>query len=134
MRWPHNGSMTVIDDYIAGFEGVQREQLARLAEVLREEMPGADERISYRLPTLILTRATTGDPKSGSKPVKVRVHFAAHTSHVGLYPGPDALAAVEDELADYVHAKGSIQFPSDKPLPIDLIRRIVRAGLARGGA
>ena len=122
------GSMTVIDDYIAGFEGVQRERLTRLAGVLREEMPGAEDRISYRLPTLVLTRAPErdGDPK----PVKVRVHFAAHTKHVGLYPGPAALVAVADELAGYAHAKGSIRFPLDKPLPVDLIRRIVQASLA----
>lgn len=54
------------------------------------------------------------------------VYFAAHTSHIGFYPGAGAVAAFEKQLARYRRAKGSIQFPFTKPLPLALVRRIVK--------
>lgn len=102
--------MTVIDDYIEGFAGRQRDRLNQLATLLRELVPEATERISYQLPTFYL---------NGNL-----VHFGGFAHHTGFYPGADGVAAFEDELGDYVHAKGSIQFPLDQPLPLDLISRI----------
>lgn len=57
---------------------------------------------------------------------KSLVHFAAFKNHIGLYPTPSGIAAFKDDLAPYVNAKGSVQFPLDKPLPLALIERIVR--------
>lgn len=53
------------------------------------------------------------------------VHFAAFKNHIGFYPTPSGVEAFQDELTPYQHAKGSIQFPLDRPMPYDLIRRIV---------
>lgn len=52
--------------------------------------------------------------------------FGAFTSHIGFYPGVAAIAAFRKELAPYKTAKGSVQFPFDEPLPLDLIARIVK--------
>lgn len=53
------------------------------------------------------------------------VHFAAYQHHIGFYPAPSGIEAFKEELAQYKGAKGSVQFPLDQPLPLDLIRRVV---------
>jgi uncharacterized protein YdhG (YjbR/CyaY superfamily) len=53
------------------------------------------------------------------------VHFAAHKKHIGFYPTPSAIKAFQKELSPYKGAKGSVQFPLDKPMPFDLVKRIV---------
>jgi uncharacterized protein YdhG (YjbR/CyaY superfamily) len=55
------------------------------------------------------------------------VHFAAFKNHIGFYPTPSGIDAFKEELAPYVMAKGSVQFPIDQPLPLPLIRRIVES-------
>jgi uncharacterized protein YdhG (YjbR/CyaY superfamily) len=72
----------------------------------------ATERISYQMPSFFLNGAL--------------VWFAAFERHIGFYPGASGVAAFENELAKYKHAKGSIQFPNDQPLPVGLIKRIVK--------
>ena len=112
--------MTVIDDYIAAATVASQDKLTELCALIRELMPeGTVERISYRMPTFWLQRNL--------------VHFAGYEAHVGLYPGPEAIAAFEDELKPFKHAKGSVQFPLDRPLPVDLITRIVKYQVARIG-
>ena len=58
------------------------------------------------------------------------VHFAAFKNHIGFYPAPRGIEAFKDELAAYEGAKGSVQFPLDQPLPLDLVRRIVQFRVA----
>ncbi|MNI91898.1 hypothetical protein D3C73_1496210 [compost metagenome] len=58
------------------------------------------------------------------------VHFAAFKKHIGLYPAPSGIEAFKEELAEYKGAKGSVQFPLDKPMPYDLISRIVEFRVA----
>jgi uncharacterized protein YdhG (YjbR/CyaY superfamily) len=58
------------------------------------------------------------------------VHFAAHQKHIGFYPAPSGIEAFQAELAVYKGAKGSVQFPINQPLPLDLVRRIVEYRLA----
>ena len=53
------------------------------------------------------------------------VHFAAYQKHIGFYPAPSAIVAFQDALRGYKTSKGAVQFPIDKPLPLDLITRIV---------
>ncbi len=53
------------------------------------------------------------------------VHFGAFKSHIGFYPVPSGMEAFKDELAAYKQGKGSVQFPLNKPMPLDLIRRMV---------
>lgn len=105
--------MSVIDDYIGGFEGLPRQRLEQLCRILREEVPETDEVISYAIPTFDLNGRHV-------------IHFAGYKNHVGLYPTPHGMAAFEAELAAFPQGKGSVQFPHDRPLPEDLIRRIAR--------
>ena len=58
------------------------------------------------------------------------VHFAAHKNHIGFYPTPSGIDAFKNELSVYEGAKGSVQFPLDKPLPLKLIRKIVKFRVA----
>lgn len=105
--------MSVIDDYLVPFEGTTRARLDEVLALLREELAGADEVISYAIPTFDLNG-------------RHAVHFAGFQNHVGLYPTPHGIEAFEAELAAYPQGKGSVQFPHDRPLPVDLIRRIAR--------
>nr|MBP9057258.1 DUF1801 domain-containing protein [Polaromonas sp.] len=74
--------------------------------------PGATEAMSYQIPTFKL---------NGNL-----VHFAAFKKHIGFYPGAAGIAAFQDELAGYKSAKGSVQFPLDQALPLDLVKKIVK--------
>lgn len=109
-----------IDDYIAGFPPTVQTKLQALRNVIREAAPAATETISYRMPTFVL---------NGNL-----VHFAGYARHLGFYPTPSAIVAFEAELAPYVHAKGSVQFPLDQPLPVDLIRKMVEFRVAENCA
>ena len=102
---------SVIDEYIDGFEGVVREKLLELAALVREVAPEASEKISYGTATWDL---------NGNM-----VHIAGFARHVSLFPGAVGVEAFEDDLGGLTHSKGTIQFPLDRPLPLDLIRRIV---------
>src|SRR5438309_12080658 len=80
---------------------------------IRKAAPEAVETISYQMPTFKL---------SG----KGLVYYAAFKNHIGLYPIPSGIEAFKKELSRYKQGKGSVQFPIDKPIPYDLVRRIVR--------
>lgn len=100
-----------IDRYIEGFEGETRRKLEILRELIREAAPLSREKISYQMPTF---------DYHGNL-----IHFAGYKGHVGLYPSPSGITAFEDELKGYKTSKGAIQFPTDEPLPLELIRKIV---------
>lgn len=100
------------DEYIAQFPPDVREILQNLRAVIKEAAPEATEKISYQMPTFYL---------NGNL-----VHFAAYARHIGFYPAPSGIEAFKEELSPYKGAKGSVQFPLDKPLPMDLITGIVR--------
>lgn len=100
-----------IDEYIAGFPGEVQEILAQVRQTIRAAAPDAEETIKYQIPTFTL---------KGNL-----VHFAAYKNHIGFYPTPAGIEAFKDELSAYQGAKGSVQFPLDKPIPFDLIGRIV---------
>jgi len=101
-----------IDDYIAGFPSETQQGLQEVRELVKSIAPDATETISYAIPTFDLHG-------------KHLVHFAGYEHHIGLYPAPSGMAEFEADLAPYKQGKGSVQFPLDKPLPTDLIRRIV---------
>jgi uncharacterized protein YdhG (YjbR/CyaY superfamily) len=105
-------SFTTIDEYIQLFPGPIRKRLAALRRLIHETAPDAQERISYRMPTFFL---------NGNL-----VHFAAHSGHIGFYPTPSGISRFERELSRYVYAKGSVQFPLDEELPVELIKKIVK--------
>jgi uncharacterized protein YdhG (YjbR/CyaY superfamily) len=102
---------TTIDEYIARFPAHVRTILSALRSTIRRSAPQATEKMSYRIPTFFL---------NGNL-----VHFAAFGRHIGFYPGPTGIERFEKELKRYKSAKGSVQFPLDEPLPLDLIAEIV---------
>lgn len=105
-----------IDEYIAGFPSEVRKRLEAMRATIRSAAPMATERMAYGIPTFHL---------SGNL-----VHFAAFEHHVGFYPAPSGIAAFRRPLARYRTAKGSVQFPHDEPLPLDLVAEIVRFRVA----
>jgi len=101
-----------IDEYIATFPKNVQEILEKLRSVIRESAPKAQEAINYGIPTFKL---------NGNL-----VHFAAFKNHIGFYPTPSAIVAFKKELSQYEQAKGSVQFPIDKPIPLDIVKEIVK--------
>lgn len=109
--------MGVIDDYIAGFEGKTQDQLKIIYKVIKETAPELEEKISWGMPTFALSHNI--------------IHFAAHKAHIGLYPGAEAVEHFADALKGYKTSKGAIQFPIDREIDTDLIRRILQFNLSR---
>lgn len=106
-----------IDEYIAVFPAEVRAVLEELRALIAATAPGASETMSYAIPTFDLNG-------------RHLVHFAGYEKHVGFYPSPSGIAAFRDELGPFKTAKGSVQFPLDRPLPADLIRRMVEYRVA----
>jgi uncharacterized protein YdhG (YjbR/CyaY superfamily) len=100
-----------IDEYIAGFPADVQVILEKIRETIRRAAPTAQETINYAIPTFTL---------HGNL-----VHFAGFTKHIGFYPTPTGIEKFKNELSSYEMAKGSVQFPLDKPIPYDLITEIV---------
>lgn len=105
-------SPRTIDEYIAGFPEEIQLILEKIRQTIRKAAPEAEETIKYRMPTFTL---------KGNL-----VHFAAFQNHIGFYPVPTGIEAFKEELSVYKGGKGSVQFPLDRPIPYDLIDRIVR--------
>lgn len=101
-----------IDEYINSFPPAIQKILQELRAVIKASAPAAEEKISYQMPTFAL---------HGNL-----VHFAAYKNHIGFYPSPSGIEAFKPELTAYKSAKGSVQFPIDQPLPLELISRIVK--------
>ena len=100
-----------IDEYILLFPSEVQTVLTQLREEIRQAAPESEEAISYGIPTFKL---------HGNL-----VHFGGFKNHIGLYPGPEAIEHFKKELSKYKQAKGSIQFPLEEQIPIELIRKIV---------
>jgi uncharacterized protein YdhG (YjbR/CyaY superfamily) len=103
---------TSIDAYIAAFPPETQQALQQVRGVIRGLAPDATETISYSIPTFDLNG-------------RHLVHFAGYAKHIGFYPIPSGIEAFKEELSSYKQGRGSVQFPLDEPLPLDLIRRIV---------
>ena len=101
-----------IDEYIAGFPKDVQDILQKIRGIIKKVAPDAEEAIKYQIPTFVL---------HGNL-----VHFAAFQKHIGFYPTPAGIEEFKDELTAYHNAKGSVQFPLDKPIPFSLIRKIVK--------
>ncbi len=103
---------TTMDAYIASFPPEARKKLERLRRAIRECAPEAEEAMAYGVPTFRLKENL--------------VHFAAHRNHIGFYPTSSGIAAFRKELTPYKTSKGTVQFPAGEPIPIELVKRIVR--------
>ena len=101
-----------IDAYIAGFPPDVQEKLEGIRRTIREAAPDAEEKIAYQMPTFVL---------KGNL-----VHFAAFKKHIGFYPAPTGIERFKNELSVYEGGKGTVRFPLDGPIPLDLIGEIVR--------
>lgn len=103
---------TTTNEYICSFPDTTQVLLQQVRAAIRKAAPEAVECISYGIPTFKL---------NGNL-----VHFAGYKNHIGFYPGADSIAAFAEELSGYKSAKGSVQFPIDKKMPLTLIGRIVK--------
>ncbi len=103
---------TNFDVYLQRFSKDVQHRLQKIRLTVKKAAPQAKEKISYGIPAFTLNG--------------MLVWFAAFKNHIGFYPRTSAIAAFEKELSAYKGAKGSVQFPFDKPLPLPLIRRIVK--------
>lgn len=101
-----------IDEYIAGFPPDIQEILQKIRAIIHEAAPEVEEAMKYRMPTFML---------NGNL-----VYFAAFKNHIGFYPIPTGIEAFKQELSAYEQGKGSVQFPFNRPIPYDLITRIVK--------
>lgn len=105
-----------IDTYIAAFPEPVKSMLETIRTTIRQEAPQASEAIKYGIPTFV---------QQGNL-----VHFAGYKNHLGFYPGSLGIKAFQEELSVYPTSKGTVQFPLGQPLPLDLIRRMVRFRVA----
>jgi uncharacterized protein YdhG (YjbR/CyaY superfamily) len=101
-----------VDEYIASCPEAVRDRLEDLRQAIRDEAPEAEEAIKYHMPTYILRGNL--------------VYFAAWKKHIAVYPITAEIETAIPELGEYATSgKGTIQFPHDRPLPLELVRRIV---------
>jgi uncharacterized protein YdhG (YjbR/CyaY superfamily) len=105
-------SVETIDEYIADFPEEVQAKLLQVRATIKKAAPNAEEAIKYGIPTFVL---------NGNL-----VHFGGFKNHIGFYPAPNGIEAFKKELSRYSGAKGSVQFPLDKPLPLALITKIVK--------
>lgn len=101
-----------IDEYIAAQQENVRPVLQVIREAISKAIPEATEKISWQMPTFWQGKNI--------------IHFAAFKKHIGLYPGPEAIAHFSNHLTEYRTSKGAIQLPYDKPLPLALIAEIAK--------
>lgn len=104
---------TTIDEYISEFPKEVQVVLQKFRKTIHKAVPEATEAISYGIPTFKL---------HGNL-----VHFGGFKQHVGFYPSPSGIDAFKEELSPYLVSKGTIRFALDKPIPYDLITKIVLA-------
>lgn len=98
--------------YIEGYGLEVQKRLLTIREIIFDFAPAAQETIKYRMPTVVY---------HGNL-----LHYAAFKSHIGIYPLPEAIKTLREELKDFKQGKGSIQFPNDMELPIEIIKMIVK--------
>jgi uncharacterized protein YdhG (YjbR/CyaY superfamily) len=101
-----------IDDYIATFPKNIQSILEEMRQAIRDSAPEAEEAISYQMPTFKLNSNL--------------VYFAAFKNHIGFYPTSSPIEAFKEDLSDYEVSKGTVRFPLNKPIPLDIVKKMVR--------
>lgn len=104
---------TNMDEYIAGFPKETQQVLEQVRAVIKREAPDAEETISYAIPAFNLNKHNL-------------IYFAGYKNHISLYPVPKGSETFEKEISKYKSGKGTMQFPLDKPLPLNLVTKIVK--------
>ncbi len=101
-----------VAEYFSTFPANTKSILEEVRKAIKEAAPQAEEVISYNMPAFKLHG--------------ILVYYAAHNEHIGLYPTASGIETFKNELSGYKWSKGAVQFPIDKPMPIDLISKIVK--------
>ena len=101
-----------VDQYIAAFPADVKTRMQQIRKTIKAAAPKADELISYQMP--------------GYKYFGMLVYFAAFKNHIGFYPGAGGILEFYKKLSSFKSAKGSVQFPHDRPIPYDIISKIVK--------
>jgi len=109
---PEKIKFKTIDEYISSFPNDVQLLLQELRSEIIKSAPEAEEKISYNMPVFF---------QNG-----ILVYFAGYKNHIGFYPTPNGIENYAEELKNYKTSKGAIQFPIDKPLPKNLIAKIVK--------
>lgn len=104
--------MNKIDYYISNFPVEVQERLELIRSTIKTSAPDAEEVISYKMPAYKLKG--------------MLVYFAGYQNHIGFYPGANGIRHFQEEINQFKNAKGSVQFPHTTPLPLDLVKKIVR--------
>jgi uncharacterized protein YdhG (YjbR/CyaY superfamily) len=113
-----HGAPKNVDEYLAGVPEPARSALNKIRAAIRSAVPPeATETISYRMPAF--------------KHKRVLVWFAAFSNHCSLFPTASVIEAFKDELKGFTTSKGTIHFPTDKPVPTALIKKLVNARVAQ---
>lgn len=105
-------SPKTVDAYVAGFPPDVQARLEKIRATIRKAAPDAQETIKYQIPTFTL---------KGNL-----ISFAAYQNHIGLYPVPAGTATFQRALAAYKSAKSTVRLPLDEPLPLGLLRQLVK--------
>ena len=107
-----NTKFQTVEEYIATFPPKTKKFLKDIRTTIKQAAPQAEEAISYNMPAFKLHG--------------MLVWYAGYKEHIGLYPKTTVIQAFKKDLEGYKQSKGTIQFPLDQPLPLDLITRIVK--------
>lgn len=112
-----------VDEYLATLPADRRAAMEELRTAIRAAAPEATETIAYKMPAY----RSHGD--------QFLVSFDAYKNHYSLFPASEAVVdRLGDEIARYLAGKGTIRFPADRPIPVDLVRRIVEIRVAENAA
>jgi len=109
---PEKKQFKNIDEYISDFSVEIRILLEEIRATIKNEVPEAEEVISYQMPAF--------------KYHGILVYFAAFKNHIGFYPASSGIEMFKNELSEYKTSKGAVQFPYNKPIPFNLIAKIVK--------
>lgn len=104
-------SFKTVDEYIQSFPKDVAERLEQIRQTVKKAAPDAQEVISYNMPLF----------KQNGR----LVYFAGYKNHIGFYPMTGAIKKFNKEISVYKWSKGSVQFPNDKPIPYDLIKKMI---------
>ena len=111
-----NKKFNSIDEYIAQFPENVGKILEEIRQIIHKEVPDASETISYQMPTFKLNDTFL-------------IYFAGYKNHIGLYPILGEAKEFNKDIAPYKSSKSTVRFSLDKPIPFDIVKKVVRFNL-----